>query len=57
MKMKKWYIIISCGIACGCSVSITMMHTEGSASGVVDETHNANAAVNPTLSVPVPLVP
>jgi len=36
----------------GCTYSITMVHTEGSASDVVDETQRADPDVKTDLSIP-----
>ena len=36
----------------GCTYSINMVHTEGYADDVVDETQKADADVSPTLSIP-----
>lgn len=37
----------------GCTYSINMVHTEGSASDVVDETQSAHPNIVPTLNIPV----
>lgn len=37
----------------GCTYSINQIHTEGSASDVVDETQAASPDVSPTLSIPM----
>lgn len=37
---------------CSCTYSINMVHTEGHAQDVVDETQKADADVSPTLSIP-----
>lgn len=36
----------------GCTYSINMVHTEGSASDVVDETQRANPDIKTNLSIP-----
>ena len=44
-----------CGILIilsGCTYSINMVHTEGSASDVVDETQANTPNVSPTVSIP-----
>lgn len=40
-----------------CTYSITMVHTEGSASDVVDEEQTAQPDISPNLSIPASLVP
>lgn len=35
-----------------CTYSITMVHTEGSASDVVDEQQTPSTSVSPTVSIP-----
>jgi hypothetical protein len=35
-----------------CTISQTMVHTEGQATDVVDETQAASAQVTPTISIP-----
>ena len=39
----------------GCTYSINMVHTEGSASDVVDETQTSDPTISPTLKIPVKL--
>lgn len=36
----------------GCTYSITMVHTEGTASDVVDETTTPSTSINPTVTIP-----
>lgn len=36
-----------------CTFSINMVHTQGEASDVVDETDDVNPDISPTLSVPL----
>lgn len=36
-----------------CTYSITMVHTEGTASDVVDEDQKADANVSPNVSLPI----
>jgi hypothetical protein len=45
--------IMSCGlILSGCSYSITMVHTQGEATDVVDEVQRTDADVKTNLSIP-----
>lgn len=37
----------------GCTYSINMVHTEGTASDVVDETDEVEPEISPTLSIPL----
>ncbi len=48
------YVLISLSaLLCSCTYSITMVHTEGSASDVVDEQQTPSTTVSPSLTVPV----
>lgn len=40
------------GLLCSCTYSITMIHTEGTASDVVDLNQKADADVDATVSIP-----
>lgn len=40
-----------------CTYSITMVHTEGSASDVVDEEQAAQPDISPNLTIPASLIP
>ena len=42
-----------CVLCQSCTYSITMIHTEGTASDVVDEEQDANADIKPDVSLPV----
>ena len=46
-------ILFTALIVCSCTYSITMVHTEGAASDVIDENQRADPTVSPTLTVPV----
>ena len=41
----------------GCTVSINMIHTEGSSSDVVDETQSVSAKVDTSFDIPPLLIP
>jgi hypothetical protein len=49
--MKKLILLILPLLA-SCTYSITMVHTEGEASDVVDDTTTPTANVSPTVSIP-----
>ena len=51
--MKKYVIIPFIFILHACTYSITMVHTEGTASDVVDETATNTPNVSPTIKIPV----
>lgn len=44
--------ILLIALLTSCTYSINMVHTEGHASDVVDETQTAQPDINPTLSIP-----
>lgn len=45
------FVIVTC--IQSCTYSITMVHTEGSASDIVDSEQDANANIKPVLTVPL----
>lgn len=51
----KYYLLMLSFLLClsGCTYSVTMAHTEGVASDVVDEEQSTNAKVDPAINVPV----
>ena len=53
--MKLFRFIISLlSLACSsCTLSVTTLHTQGTASDVVDENQAPNTQVNPNLNIPV----
>jgi hypothetical protein len=53
--MKKFICLISLVLS-SCTYSITMIHTEGEASDVVDDTSTPTANVNPQITVPASIV-
>jgi hypothetical protein len=55
--MGKLYVLLGVLVVCGCTYSITMVHNQGAASDLIDETQNASPNVNPTLSIPASLIP
>lgn len=52
--MKKLVSLAMLTILFGCTYSITQVHTEGSASDVVDDTQTND--VDPTISVPASII-
>lgn len=44
------YLLLT--LLCACTYSINMVHTQGSASDVVDENQKADADVDANLSIP-----
>ena len=46
-------IVHSCFLLCGCTYSVNLVHTEGAASDVVDETQSADPEVTTDLSLPL----
>jgi hypothetical protein len=42
-----------CTLLQSCTYSITMVHTEGTANDVVDETQSTQADIKPNLTVPL----
>lgn len=51
--MKIILSVFFLAILSACTYSITMVHTEGSASDVVDETQTSTPEVNASLSLPI----
>lgn len=46
------FLGIFLGMLCSCTYSINMVHTQGSASDVVDETQSAEPDVKADISIP-----
>jgi hypothetical protein len=56
--MKKFNLfLLSILLFTGCTYSITMVHTTGTADDVVDETDTTKAVISPTLSIPASVIP
>ena len=51
MKRLKFFVILC--ILSGCTYSINMLHTKGSASDLIDENQSASPDVSPVLKVPL----
>lgn len=45
-------IIVLCYLLSGCTYSITMAHTEGQATDLIDENQKADADIKPNLTIP-----
>lgn len=43
-------------ILCACTYSITMVHTEGTADDVVDESATPSTSISPNISIPASLI-
>ena len=56
--MKVLISIAMCMLMTGCTYSITMVHTAGTATDVVDETQSntPSTTVSPTLSIPAKVI-
>ena len=50
--MKKFVLIPLLILFTGCSYSISLVHTEGHATDVVDTIQKENAELKPTLQIP-----
>lgn len=50
--LKLICVIFTACILTSCTYSITMVHTEGTASDVVDNNQKADGDVSPTVSIP-----
>lgn len=50
--MKNYFLLLVCFLMTACTYTITMVHTEGSAEDVVDETSTNTPTVSPTISNP-----
>lgn len=48
----KYFILSILALLSSCTYSITMVHTEGQASDVVDEQQTPSTSVTPTVSIP-----
>lgn len=53
-KVSKLHLLFICILLSGCTYSITMVHTQGQAEDVVDETatNTPSTSVTPTVSIP-----
>lgn len=51
--MKYSILIVICLGLIGCTMSVNMVHTEGEATDVVDETQSNEPDVSPEISLPV----
>jgi hypothetical protein len=60
MRMTSYFLVFSCSLFLSCTTySITMVHSQGQATDLVDEsqTQSPTADVKASLSVPASVVP
>lgn len=50
--MKKLGLILSFFLLCGCTYSINMVHSEGQATDVIDETQTNEPDISPEITIP-----
>lgn len=50
-------LVFIIGYCFACTYSITQVHTQGTASDVVDENQTPTSTVNPNINVPVSALP
>ena len=50
--MKKLMLFLAIFALSGCTYSITMVHTEGTASDVVDEAATPTSTISPNVNIP-----
>jgi hypothetical protein len=56
--MFKWMVVSGIAIlVTGCTYSMTMINTDGTASDVVDQNQTPTTSVSPTISVPASVLP
>ena len=53
MKGTAFYLYFMVVILCGCTYSINLVHTQGVADDVVDETQSAEPDIKTDVSLPV----
>jgi hypothetical protein len=51
--MKKIMLLLAMLALSGCTYSITMVHTEGTASDVVDDTDTPTSTISPNINIPL----
>jgi len=49
-------LLIALTLLSSCTYTISMVHTQGEASDVIDETSSASAKVDPQLNIPASVV-
>lgn len=50
-------MIVSLFKLCSCTYNISMAHTEGAASDVIDDTQSNTANISPNLTIPISATP
>jgi len=43
-------------LLCACTYSITMVHTEGTADDIVDESSTPSTSISPNISIPASII-
>lgn len=55
--MKKLVCLVFSCLLTGCTYSITMVHTAGTATDVVDEQQTPSTTVSPNVNIPASVIP
>ena len=55
--MRSLAILALAFLFSSCTYTITLVHTEGTATDVVDDTSSAKADVSPNLTIPASVIP
>jgi hypothetical protein len=55
MKMKLISLACFCTLT-ACTYNISMAHTEGTATDVIDDTQSNTPDIKPTLTIPMPMM-
>lgn len=55
MKMKLISLACLCTLT-ACTYNISMAHTEGTATDVIDDTQSNTPDIKPTLTIPMPMM-
>jgi hypothetical protein len=53
--MKLLVVFINCFLLTSCTFNVSMAHTQGTATDVIDDTSSNNPNVSPTLKIPATL--
>lgn len=53
--MKKYLVFLLPLIFTGCTYNVSVIHSEGQASDLIDATQEAKPDISPTVSIPSPL--
>ena len=55
--MQKLFLTLCLSLLSGCTYSITMVHTEGTATDVVDTEQTPRTDISPQVTIPASLIP